>query len=132
MRKLYIEIADNHASQAKGLMFRKSLPEYAGMLFKFTNPQKLKFWGSNTYIPLDIAFVSPKNIITKIGRIRPMDNTAVGSDEECTMAIEANDGFFSSQNIKVGDRIDLDEEDGAKIVVFCGDKKEYTIKDIFS
>ena len=131
MRKLYVEIADSPSKQSRGLMFRKCLPKYAGMLFRFENPQILKFWGKNTYIPLDIAFVSPKNIITKIGRIKPFDDTAVGSDEECTIAIEANDGFFSSNNIKIGDRVDLDEEDGTKIVVFCGDEREYTLEDIF-
>lgn len=33
--KIRAEIADNFISQAKGLMFRKSLPEKEGMLFIF-------------------------------------------------------------------------------------------------
>ena len=131
MRKLYVEIADTPQSHEKGLMFRKELPKYAGMLFKFKDPHVLKFWGQNTYIPLDIAFVSPENKITNIERIKPFDLTAVASNKNCTIAIEANDGFFASHGIKIGDKIDIDEEDGEQIVVFCGDKRQYTLKDIF-
>ena len=131
MKKLYIEIADTPYKQARGLMFREELPKYAGMLFKFDKPQILKFWGMNTYIPLDIAFVSAENKIINIGRIKPFSHSAVASDDDCVMAIEANDGFFDSHGIKTGDSIDIDTEDGTDVVVFCGDKKEYTLKDIF-
>lgn len=114
-------------------MFRKHLPKHAGMLFKFKEPQKLRFWGMNTFIPLDIAFISPENKITKIGRIKPYDLTAIDSDEECVMALEANDGYFGSQEIKVGDVIKIDREDGIDIIIFNPDnKRDISLKDIFS
>ena len=104
---LRIEIADTPHKQQQGLMFRKKLEDDAGMLFKFNNPQKLKFWGVNTYIPLDIAFISPNNTISKISHIKPLSNKIVYSDEDCHIAIEANLDYFKKNKIKIGDKIDL-------------------------
>ena len=57
MAKLTVEVADTPASLAHGLMHRKSLAADAGMLFKFPSITEAHFWGKNTYIPLDIAFI---------------------------------------------------------------------------
>ena len=104
-------MADNPEAWSRGLMFRKSLAEARGMLFKFNEPQELKFWGLNTYIPLDIAFVDDENRIVKIGRIKEMSMHSVSSEKDCIMAIEANDGFFAKKNIKVGDKIKVEKDD---------------------
>ncbi len=53
-----VEIADTVAKRAKGLMFRKSLSENEGMLFIFPLEGKHTFWMANTYIPLDIIWIS--------------------------------------------------------------------------
>src|SRR5215472_15021703 len=52
-----VEIADNDAERAKGLMYRKELPEGQGMLFDFHHEQEVSFWMQNTYIPLDMIFI---------------------------------------------------------------------------
>jgi len=133
-KTLYVEIADTPYKQRNGLMFRKDLPRYAGMLFKFHEPQILKFWGLNTYLPLDIAFISSENKIVKIGRIKPNSCSVIGSDIDCVMAIEANDGYFRSNGIKVGDAVKIDYEDNADIVIFNPGEDDFNIslKDIFS
>lgn len=115
---LYVEMADTPETWRQGLMFRKHLPENHGMLFKFDSPQILKFWGLNTYIPLDIAFVDGDKTIIKIGRIKKMSMDGVSSENKAIMAVEANDGFFANNKIKVGDKIILAEEDGKVIVKF--------------
>ena len=107
---LRFELADNEDSWRTGLMFRKHLPEDAGMLFKFRRPQVLKFWGLNTYIPLDIAFVDDNNTIIKIGRIKDMSMQTVSSEKNCVSVIEANDGYFSENGIKMGHRIEVDNK----------------------
>ncbi len=53
---LRIEIADEPAEHARGLMFREELPEGTGMLFLFESEQILSFWMKSTLIPLDIVF----------------------------------------------------------------------------
>lgn len=136
IKKLYVEIADDPQKQATGLMFRDYLPKFAGMLFKFDNPKRLKFWNMNTFIPLDIAFVSSDNKIIKIDRIKPYTKQSglmtVSSDNDCVIAIEANEGFFSSNGIKIGDKIKLDKEDNTDIIFFDDKTKEYELKDIFN
>jgi len=108
---LNVKIADTPEQQAKGLMFVKSLGQKEGMLFVFGSVQKLSFWGENTYLPLDIAFVDERNSIVKIDRIDPLSRRAVSSGLPCKYAIEANVGFFNSNGIRVGDRIIINKKD---------------------
>ena len=51
-----VEIADDAASRAKGLMEVESLAMNEGMLFMFEKSEPLTFWMKNTLIPLDIIF----------------------------------------------------------------------------
>ena len=107
MAKLTVEMADTPAALAHGLMFRKELEPNAGMLFKFPNITEARFWGKNTYIPLDVAFIDKENKITGIRQITPMSTRMIPSDGLCAMALEANAGFFNSNNIKPGHKIKL-------------------------
>ena len=113
---LKLEIADSPSSHEQGLMFRKSLPDDVGMLFKFNSPQVRKFWGLNTYIPLDIAFIDNHNKIIKIDRIKPLSLKTVSSDKSCLLAIEANEGFFSSNGIKPGFTLKQEKDRDGKII----------------
>jgi len=106
-RRLKVEIADTPSKQQTGLMFRNKLGEDDGMLFKFKYPQKLKFWGLNTYIPLSIAFIDEKSNISKISYISPFSTKAVLSDTNCNVAIEANYDFFMRNKIKEGDKVNI-------------------------
>jgi len=106
---LNVKIADTEESQAKGLMFVKDLPRDSGMLFIFGSNRKLNFWGENTFLPLDIAFVDDKGRIVNIGVISPLSRKTVSSSSPCKYAIEANVGFFSENGIKVGDMAVIDK-----------------------
>jgi uncharacterized membrane protein (UPF0127 family) len=107
---LWVDIAADRHSQEHGLMFRKELPEDKGMVFAFSSPQVLKFWGLNTFIPLDIAFVDENDCIVKIDLIKPNSMKIVSSEAKCAIAIEANEGFFKSHNINVGDKIVVEKD----------------------
>lgn len=102
---LKLEIADTPTTQERGLMYRKAIPDDSGMVFIFNKPQKLHFWGANTYVPLDIAFISKDLTIKKISHIQKLNKNTVSSDQPCIMAIEVNHGYFSKNNINVGDRV---------------------------
>ena len=52
-----VEMAVTPEEQARGLMFRRELPEKQGMLFDFGREQPTSFWMKNTYIPLDMIFI---------------------------------------------------------------------------
>lgn len=51
-----LEIADNDAERARGLMYRDQLAADAGMLFLFGRQGPQAFWMKNTRIPLDILY----------------------------------------------------------------------------
>jgi len=104
---LRVNIADTPSKQEKGLMFVRQMPHDYGMLFQFPKPRKLSFWGVNTYIPLDIAFVDENHRIVDIKEIHPLDQKGVSCDKECPIAIEANIDYFKDNNISIGDTIDL-------------------------
>lgn len=116
---LKLEVADNPTDLAHGLMFRKNLDKDSGMLFKFQAETQPGFWGKNTYIPLDVAFVNSKNEIVDIKQITPLSTRIVNSSGFCTMAIEANAGFFQTNNINKGHKIEfVPQEDKTCLVRF--------------
>jgi uncharacterized membrane protein (UPF0127 family) len=105
-----VEIADTQSKREAGLMYRKSMSSDAGMLFVFDDPQTLAFWGSNTYIPLDIAFIDNDNKIEAIKKIVPLSTKAVKSDGTCKYALETVSNFFENNNINIGDSISVDND----------------------
>lgn len=51
-----VEIADDDAERARGLMFRDSLPKSRGMLFIHDSQERQAYWMKNTRIALDILY----------------------------------------------------------------------------
>jgi uncharacterized membrane protein (UPF0127 family) len=70
-RIYHIDLADTPAERAKGLMFRRSLPQRYGMLFVFPNERPRQFWMKNTFVPLDIAFFDRAGNIVNFHRAEP-------------------------------------------------------------
>jgi uncharacterized membrane protein (UPF0127 family) len=102
---LHVEIAADQASQARGLMFRRSLPANDGILFDFGEPGIYRFWMKNTYIPLSIAFLDESGKILKIEDMEPQNlEKRYSSPPNTRYAIEVNQGWFDRYGIRVGDQ----------------------------
>jgi len=103
--KIDIEIADNDFERTRGLMYRVSLPDNAGMLFMFENSGPRSFWMRNTYISLDIIFADEKKKIVAIHRhAEPLSYEAIRA-KTARYVIEVNAGFCDKHTINVGDSI---------------------------
>ncbi|MDI3471394.1 MAG: DUF192 domain-containing protein [Pseudolabrys sp.] len=101
-----VEIADTEASRAKGLMFRKSLPEGTGMLFDFKSEQPVGFWMENTYIPLDMIFIRADGRIAKIvENTKPLSKDIIPSGVPVLAVLEVAGGTARKLGIEPGDRV---------------------------
>ena len=104
--KFDIEMAESSAQQSQGLMYRKTLKADAGMLFDYKRPQRIMMWMKNTYIPLDMLFISADGRIVNIAqRTIPLSVTTVSSKGKVRAVLEVNGGTVSRLKIKPGDRV---------------------------
>lgn len=104
------EVADTPAKSTQGLMYRKHLGEFKGMLFFFPIEQELTFWMKNTLIPLDIIFIDSNNTIVKIHQAEPCKSdpcTKYSSGNPSVYVLEVNKGFAEKYNIEEGYKVTI-------------------------
>jgi hypothetical protein len=104
-RTIAVEIAATEEERARGLMFRKSMPEDHGMLFIYPDEAPRSFWMKDTPLPLSIAFADRHGTIVRIKDMQPLDQTPVKSLNPATYALEMNQGWFERHGVKVGDKL---------------------------
>ncbi len=101
-----VEIADNDAERARGLMYRKELPEGRGMLFDFKREQDVGFWMKNTYIPLDMIFIRADGTIRRIAaNTEPLSERSVPSGGPVRYVLEVIGGTGRKLGIEPGDKV---------------------------
>jgi uncharacterized protein len=101
-----VEMAVTPEEQAKGLMFRRSLPEGQGMLFDFQREQPTSFWMKNTYISLDMIFIRADGRILRIAENTvPLSEALVSSGGPVRAVLEVVAGTSKKLGIAPGDRV---------------------------
>ena len=101
-----VEVMRNDEERAKGLMFRRYMPENRGMLFDFKAPQPVFMWMKNTYIPLDMVFIRGDGTIARIAEeTEPLSTRTIASGEPVTAVLELNGGAAQRAGIMAGDRV---------------------------
>ena len=101
-----VEVVDNDADRAKGLMYRKNLPEGRGMLFDFHRDQEVSFWMQNTYIPLDMVFIRGDGRILRIEEnTEPLSTRLIPSGGPVRAVLEVIGGTTRKLGIAPGDRV---------------------------
>ncbi|MFM8860696.1 MAG: DUF192 domain-containing protein [Methylocystis sp.] len=101
-----LEIAKTNEERAKGLMFRKSMPQDHGMLFIFHDARPISMWMKNTLISLDMIFVSGEGMVTSIiQHTTPLSEEIITSDQPAQAVIEVNAGVAQKIGLAPGDKI---------------------------
>ncbi len=101
-----IEVADTPGLKSLGLMYRSSLPERQGMLLLHDKPARMSIWMKNTFIPLDIIYISADGYIVKlVENARPESTARMPSDGKVKAVLELNAGQVRQRDIAVGDRV---------------------------
>jgi uncharacterized membrane protein (UPF0127 family) len=110
-QKIELEVAATKKEQDTGLMYRTSLPNNRGMLFKFKSPQKVSFWMKNCQISLDMIFL--RDGVVKAIELSAPPCTAdpcpsYEPDTAIDRVIELRGGRATELGVKVGDRIEIE------------------------
>lgn len=101
-----VEVVANDSDRAKGLMFRKELPEGQGMLFDFQRDQEIAMWMKNTYIPLDMIFITANGRILRIAEnTEPLSERIIPSGGPVRGVLEVIGGTARKLGIAPGDRV---------------------------
>ena len=101
-----VELASNDAQREKGLMYRRYMPADRGMLFDFKREAPVTFWMKNTYIPLDMIFISRAGKVTDVAaNAEPLSERLIPSGGPCYAVLEVNAGVAASIGLKAGDTV---------------------------
>jgi uncharacterized membrane protein (UPF0127 family) len=104
--KFDIELALDDEHRSHGLMFRKKLGPYEGMLFDFFQEMPVAFWMKNTLIPLDMLFIAADGTIKHIhANAVPQTTDPIPSNYPVRAVLEINGGSAALLGIKPGDKV---------------------------
>ena len=107
---LEVELALTEPSRERGLMFRKSLAEGAGMLFVFPAAAPHTFWMKNTLIPLDMIFAGDDGaVLGCVARAEPLTLTSRHVEGDSKYVLELPGGWCTEHGLSRGARLVLGE-----------------------
>lgn len=98
-----VETADSFVSKARGLMFRRSLPDDYALAFRFDGPARRAIHTVFVLTPLDVVWVTD-DVVTRVERLAPWRGFARA---EADLIVEFPAG--GATGIDVDDRLYLTE-----------------------
>ena len=105
-----VEVAKTIEERRTGLMYRKELLNNEGMLFIFPSEKIIQLWMKNTYIPLDVIFISENKVIVDLKKnMEKLSETIVESKVKSRYALEFNAGLINKLDIEIGDKVLFNE-----------------------
>jgi uncharacterized membrane protein (UPF0127 family) len=102
------EIARSSDEINQGLMYRTSMAGDRGMLFVFSGDGMHSFHMQNTYIPLDMIFItSDFKIVNIYANAQPLSTNWISSGSPCHFVLEVNAGVAGASGIHAGDSVSI-------------------------
>ncbi len=101
-----VEVANTPKRRQRGLMYRRTMPNDAGMIFYFADEAPRHFWMKNTFIPLDIIYLDATGqIVHIVADAVPEDETPLPSILPAKYVLELNAGQAAERGIEIGDQL---------------------------
>lgn len=101
-----VELAASIKEQAVGLMYRREMAANHGMIFLNSRVRLNSFWMKNTYIPLDIIFISAEGrVVNIVTNTIPLSLDPVSSTQPVLAVLELNAGQASLIGLSAGDMV---------------------------
>ena len=105
-----VEVAKTIEERRTGLLYRRKLYNNEGMLFICPREKIIQLWMKNTYIPLDVIFISENKVIVDIKKnMEKLSETIVKSKIKSKYALEFNAGLINKRDIEIGDKVLFNE-----------------------
>lgn len=102
------EVAKTPEQHELGLMFRHYLPANRGMWFVFPAAKRQSFWMKNTYLSLDLLFVSSDLTVSHIHHSAfPRSMDVISPPVVVPYVLEINGGLSKKYRFRVGDRVTI-------------------------
>lgn len=100
---LRLQVADTQKTQSYGLMFRRTLVPYDGMIFRFDKEYFPRMWMKNTYLPLDMLFIDKSGkVVQKIENTVPLSEAVISTDVAVMAVIELEAGRAAREKWNIG------------------------------
>lgn len=101
-----VEFVVKDADRARGLMYRREVPEGTGMLFDFERDSEIAMWMENTYVSLDMLFIRADGRILRIAEnTEPLSRRTIPSGGRVRAVLEVVAGTAKRLGIAPGDRV---------------------------
>jgi hypothetical protein len=101
-----VEVVDTEEARARGLMHRRQLAPGAGMLFLFPTEEIQSFWMRNTYLPLDMIFVSSRmDVVGVVANATPLSDEPRMVPRPSRYVVEVNAHLAKQLGIRPGTRV---------------------------
>ena len=102
-----VEVAESDEEKARGLMFRRSMPENAGMIFPYWPPQEATMWMRNTYLSLDMVFIAADGTVHRVEHgTEPFSERIIASEGKVVAVLELVAGVARRIGLKAGDKVE--------------------------
>jgi len=106
--KVDVELAVSEKEVTRGLMYRRSMPEEHGMLFRLDERREHTFWMHNTCMPLDMLFIDEDGTVVGIVEsAQPLTDSSRTVGCPSVFVLEVNAGWCRRHGVKPGQKLGL-------------------------
>jgi len=101
-----VEVAATEKQRSRGLQWRTSLAPDAGMLFDFRDDRRVVMWMRNTFLPLDMLFITADgHVVQVVENTEPRSLAYIYSVQPVRAVLELNAGTVTRLDITSDTRV---------------------------